>query len=335
MTTAIPTANCSHGSCFICKERNRSLHRIKKQDIIHAYVNHSIYIKDHSRCCDAHYDENGLIRKEEFFIIPTREQAHSLKDVEMLEMLSAKHSNVFERFKDIKYLEDEHCKQITGWSKDEFIRFSEYIVSIHNTEQRNKEQLIALYRYWLRTGIDQKSLAAMFGNNTNQRTISLYLETIRAAIYKEFVPCFLGAKENRDFYLRYNTFMTHKLFDLKKDDLVIVADGTYSKIEKSSNNDFQFKTYSVQKSGSLFKPFIICCADGYIIDCYGPFSANSNDSTILNYILETDNDLMKILLPHKTLVLLDRGMYSSAQAVKIFMKNLHNFFKLSIINRVS
>ena len=58
------------------------------------------------------------------------------------------------------------------------------------------------------------------------------------------------------------------------------------------------------------KPFIICCADGYIIDCYGPFPANDNDSKILNYIIETDEDLQRILLQNKTIFLIDRGIFS-------------------------
>ena len=57
----------------------------------------------------------------------------------------------------------------------------------------------------------------------------------------------------------------------------------------------------------LFKPFIVCCADGYIIDCYGPFQANQNDAKIFDYILEIDQDLRNILLPKKTCVFLDRG----------------------------
>jgi hypothetical protein len=101
--------------------------------------------------------------------------------------------------------------------------------------------------------------------------------------------------------------MTQNIFELDPDVLVLVADGTYCKIQKSNNNDFQYKTYSGQKKDSLFKPFIICCADGYIIDCYGPFAANDNDSKILNYIIETDEELRKLLLPNKTMFLIDRG----------------------------
>jgi hypothetical protein len=101
--------------------------------------------------------------------------------------------------------------------------------------------------------------------------------------------------------------MTQNIFELDPDVLVLVADGTYCKIQKSNNNGFQYKTYSGQKKDSLFKPFIICCADGHIIDCYGPFAANDNDSKILNYIIETDEELRKLLLPNKTMFLIDRG----------------------------
>jgi hypothetical protein len=85
-----------------------------------------------------------------------------------------------------------------------------------------------------------------------------------------------------------------------------VVDGSYARIEKSSNNDFQYSTYSQQKKDSLIKPFIICCCDGYIIDCYGPFKAVQNEATILRYILNTDNDLLLILFRNKTCILLDR-----------------------------
>ena len=62
-----------------------------------------------------------------------------------------------------------------------------------------------------------------------------------------------------------------------------------------------------KKKVKLFKPFLICCADGYIVDCYGPFPATMNDAAILDYIIETDRDLEKLLVPNKTTIILDRG----------------------------
>ena len=82
---SLATALSSHVFCFLCRERNRTLHTVKKQDIIHAYLNHRIYIKNHARCCDAHFDENGLIRKEEFFNIPTKDQEYKADIVKMFD----------------------------------------------------------------------------------------------------------------------------------------------------------------------------------------------------------------------------------------------------------
>ncbi len=73
----------------------------------------------------------------------------------------------------------------------------------------------------------------------------------------------------------------------------------------------------------LAKPFIICCGDGYFIDCYGPFQVNQNDSTIFEYILENDSDLLQILEPNKTLIFLDRGNFISSQkCLTIYIKVL-------------
>ena len=98
------------------------------------------------------------------------------------------------------------------------------------------------------------------------------------------------------------------MFNLNENDIAIIADATYIRLEKSFNNEFQYKSWSGQKKDSLIKPFLICMPDGYIIDLYGPFPANQNDATIFEYILSTDKDLLNILLPNQTIAILDRGI---------------------------
>ena len=265
----VNTALSTHTACFICREKTRGLHQVKKKDIIYAYATHKIYIKHHSRLCDAHFDEYGFIRKEEFSIIPTKQRYFDKSNIKMFDVLCQSSENIFDQFKSKKALEEEHCKTVTGWSRDTFFEFSDYVLSVNHNKHRSKFQLIALYLYWLKSGMTQKNLALIFGKNITQRCISRYLDQIRLAIYKDFVPFYLGADRERNFFLRYNTVMTQNIFGLENDILVFVADGTSCRIQKSNNNEFQYKTYSVQKNDSLFKPFIICGADGYIVDCYG------------------------------------------------------------------
>jgi hypothetical protein len=99
--------------------------------------------------------------------------------------------------------------------------------------------LIAIYLFWLRKGIDQSSLA-LFKNQTNQRQISHYLSQIRAAINSDFVPFYLGAHKGREFFLRHNSKTAKVLHEMDDKTLAVVVDGTYTKLEKSSNNDFQY-----------------------------------------------------------------------------------------------
>ena len=95
--------------------------------------------------------------------------------------------------------------------------------------------------------------------------------------------------------------------DAEKIKSALVADGTYLRCEKSSNNQFQRLSYSVQKKSCLVKPFLICTVDGYIIDIYGLYPATCNDARILTEIMEKDLHLRKLLLEGDILIL-DRGL---------------------------
>ncbi len=64
---------------------------------------------------------------------------------------------IFDKFKDVASIDENLCKQITGWKKEEFSRFSDLIVNIRDTAGRTKEQLVAIYRYWLMKGLDQET----------------------------------------------------------------------------------------------------------------------------------------------------------------------------------
>lgn len=151
----------------------------------------------------------------------------------------------------------------------------------------------------------------MLKNDSTQQQISRYLSQIRIAINENFVPLFLGAKSRtREFFLEHNTPTCNELFNFDNQGLLCaIADGTYTRIEKSANNEFQYNSYSGQKLQHLLKPFLICCPDGYIIDCYVGFKANENDAAILEYILKTDKDLNEIFLKNKTVLILDRGFF--------------------------
>ncbi len=65
---------------------------------------------------------------------------------------------------------------------------------------------------------------------------------------------------------------------------------------------FSIKLRRSQKQDSLSIPFIVSCANGYIVDCYGPFAANKNDAKIFEYILRRDVELQNILQADRTVL---------------------------------
>ncbi|CAF1002651.1 unnamed protein product [Brachionus calyciflorus] len=121
--------------------------------------------------------------------------------------------------------------------------------------------------------------------------------------------------------------MVINFFDLESDDLAVVIDGTYTRLEKSANNKFQYSCWSGQKKDLLIKPFVICCADGYFLDCYGPFEAFENDAKIFKYIIENDSTLRKILLPEKTILFIDRGNLKIKAFTYLIFNNLDEGFR--------
>jgi hypothetical protein len=64
-------------------------------------------------------------------------------------------SGVLDKFKDMALLENDFSYKITGWNKVQFMSFSRLITRVRDTCGRTKEQLIAIYKYWLSKGIDQ------------------------------------------------------------------------------------------------------------------------------------------------------------------------------------
>lgn len=308
----LPTAFSKHDRCLVCRRRTTPLHKVKLASILYAYEHYHIVIKHHARCCYRHLDANGLIELEAFRFLPNRLCMYDNETVNRLNsMIQDRHSRkigIFERFNDIETLTEDHCQKVTGWTKTQFEAFCREI-RIIETKLATKNEMIALYRYWLRKGLTQESLAH-YENKWSQKKVSRILDRIRTEINSQFVPRFLGASSrNRDFFLTHNTVTSKVLYNLDDDQLVLSGDGTYCRIEKSANNEFQYNTYSSQKKDNLIKPFVLICADGYFVDVYGPYAANQNDALILRHILSTDQHLIDIAEPNKTHFFLDRGLF--------------------------
>ena len=86
---------------------------------------------------------------------------------------------------------------------------------------------------------------------------------------------------------------------------MLILDGTYVRHQKSSNNEYQRRSYSGQKKVPLCKPFTICTTNGLIVDFAGPYAAKYNDAVIVKDVFK-NAELRALLKPNDVLVV-DRG----------------------------
>lgn len=74
-------------------------------------------------------------------------------------------------------------------------------------------------------------------------------------------------------------------------------------------------TYSGQKKRNFTRIFVICAADGRIIDVYAPFAATDNDADIAMAALRLF-DQLKEILRKGDVIIVDRGFKDCVEPLK-------------------
>lgn len=106
---------------------------------------------------------------------------------------------------------------------------------------------------------------------------------MRDLLVEYFVPKHLGINHLNRQMVERNLAIPNALFGNFEgiDRPIIIFDGTYCYIEKSSNYLYQKRTYSMHKYRNLVKPFLMVCTDGHIFDVLGPYPATTSDADII------------------------------------------------------
>jgi hypothetical protein len=185
---------------------------------------------------------------------------------------------------------------------------------MRKSSNREIPQALATYLFWLKTGLDYRTILTIFSIDSNQK-VGEYCDQVRTALMKDFVPNNLGASHiSREQWLQQNSLIPKELFNVGNNELMVIADGTYLYCHKSKYNNLQRKQYSMQKHRNLVKPFVVCTTNGKIIDTFGFFPATQNDATILDTILKSNEKHCKefsSLLQPNDHIIVDRGFRES------------------------
>jgi hypothetical protein len=106
---------------------------------------------------------------------------------------------------------------------------------------------------------------------------------------------------------------------------ILVVDGTYVYIQKSSNFQFQRRSYSQHKNRPLVKPMVIVSTTGYIISVLGPYLADhkNNDARILKHSIKCNMEDIQDWLQQADILVVDRGFRDSIEFLDSFGTKAH------------
>jgi len=165
----------------------------------------------------------------------------------------------------------------------------------------------------LRLGLSIKKLVALIPICTKSQAYRL-VEKIRVILIEKFVNKHLGFDHitRGEINIRHTTTLSKELFDSNEESVILVWDGTYVYIEKSSNYSFGKHTYSQHKNLHLLKMMMCTTTTGYIVETFGPYLANgaNNDANIMKDIFDDENHIRKFF-KMEDIFIVDRGFRDS------------------------
>lgn len=278
------------------------------------FVEKNILIAEGNRCCPNHL-KDGILTPEALQNLKTTDHIflnkHSVLDLlgKMRHLCQTNKSHRL-NFDSRDDLSDEDYISLTGLSKENFrILFETVHDLIKNTPSRSSKTTLAIFLCKLNSGLSNRFLATLF--NLTKSSLRRAVKTARRALMENFVPYHLGFQHvTREELIQDHTRpLAASLFGTSGKEAILVLDGTYIYIEKSSNFHFQRRSYNVHKGRPLLKPMVIVSTSGYFVSVLGPYLADSknNDSSILNHIIRTNVEDIQKWIQEDDIFIVDRG----------------------------
>lgn len=317
-----------HKYCILCSSKS-NIKTIPKEARYQAFIKRRIFIPNGDRCCSQHLIKNKFFEDELSRLrIHSNYSVLSAKEVStFLDLLSEKvEATLFKQIGD-STMPEEKLKVYTGLSWENIMELSNLLTSFKFSSSRNVIQALVIFLMKLRLGISNKMISSILQLEREQQ-VSDYCKQIIRSFEEDILPFHFGINSvsRQQLIQNHTTNISKALFNTTDDQLIIICDGTYIFHEKSTNNEYQRKSYSGQKKSHLCKPFTICATDGYIIDFAGPYYGTQNDATIMKIVLD-DSLGLQTLLHQNDLIIADRGFrdvesYITKKGYKLLMPAL-------------
>ena len=177
-----------------------------------------------------------------------------------------------------------------------------------DTRSRSGKNALAMLLIKLRMDISQTQIGVLFG--LDQQRVSEAIDQVSLQLNQHFVPHYLGYQHisKTDLAAQHSTVLSSVLTRSERDQAVVILDGTYFYVQKSSNFQLQKETWSMQKDRNLVKGMVVCAPDGYIIEVEGLYKSDghNNDAAILNTMLNNRTAFDRFFADGRATLVLDR-----------------------------
>lgn len=302
-----PRVIVTHKYCFVCGA-TKGITTVPLQARREAFSKRRLFIPENNRCCQIHLIKKKLYEETLEQLRPYSNSSLMTADdlKKIIEYFTARsESTVSDRVGDLT-LPERDIQAFTGLSWENVKLLSEKLTSMRDSQGRNKTQALVTFLTKLRTGNSNALIASILGLQREQQ-VSDYVDAVATSFERDVLPKNFGINDvSRETILVNQSTVAKKLLNLGEDEAVLIFDGTYVTHQKSTNNDYQRRSYSGQKKKHLAKPFTICTTNGFVVDTLGPFPANLNDAQILEEVLKNENGLKRLLKPGDYCIV-DRG----------------------------
>lgn len=310
---SLPRCHNSNVRCIICNSQ-KNLVTVPHAARTQTFIERGIYVTAGKRCCKDHLSKKVFTDASLADLKPITNNTHLYeKDIEtLLQDIRGIAKKKGLDFDTPGQLKDSDYYSLMGLTIENFDKIFDLVKSgIHSSEYRSRRTCLAVLLVKLRTGLSNGVLSALF--NLKKRLLAFSIQSARQALIKNFVPLYLGAQHiTRTKIIEDHTRLLAKTLFIPDDNnetVVLVADGTYIYIQKSSNYSFQRRCYSIHKGRPLVKPMMLVTTTGYILDVFGPYFSDSknNDANIFTHILKKDAHNIRDWLKPNDIIIVDRG----------------------------
>ncbi|CAG2251516.1 unnamed protein product [Mytilus edulis] len=315
----------SHRRCTVCQKNSSNRHRqvvVPHEARTQAFIDKCIVIPANSRCCPNHLLGN-YFTQESISKIPEVNNTTLFNRSDITELLDRVRGtltlNGKLNFDCAHSLSEEDYQRLTGLTRNQFEAVANTVTDLRKSEIRSVKTCLAILLVKLRTGLSNSILATLFSLEIHQ--IQRATHAARSSLMKSFVPKFLGFQHmsHEKFTRDHTTPTARTLFaDDQQETGILVLDGTYIYLQKSSHHHFQKQTYSMHKGRSLVKPMMIVATDGYILNVLGPYYADghNNDASIIKHVFKTNADEINTWMHDDDVMVVDRGFRDAEEFLK-------------------